>query len=570
MGGLGLWAPPLPHPLSLEEEDGDNDHAVALISPMECLEIDFDRLLSFWNVPDDVVESTHQDTVSDGQLLSASFAQAVEIAMKVYELTPAIVQCALTEDASVLSAEKAIALENLAHGVEQYSAGDFNAAVARLGIEALGKPESLVYSIMSVPNGTARALILGAHHSVQEDIAIIESCSRGLGNLVDRFEVSRSFKTMLQVVLVIQNVLSQQCSFALKTKCLPRLGHQKVGHNRGARPSVLELVGETLEATHVRRGTLRFWRMYAVGRCPIDDVQKKRTWCYLDDLVSSPWDAISLLRDCSTELCSPGLLSELASTAFQTRALFRQRVSSVTNGIRQHPESASSIWQEQLTESSIRLNAVPELCDEAQQRITRSAKRLAELFGVVLTNPERNLDEATQILKDLKAFGYALHEERSRIMRMKARIKKSRSLLDQRRRARTWALVDTSQLVLHHTLDVDLIRSMLSQFSGSASVGDAVHGGPEGIYHQDPVTGQWVTKTSSGGQTTVLENLMHGGPEAGYKRDPVTGRWTTGGVPKLEAPLPPAIMGIGHERGPEGVFTRDPVTGRWTSAKHWQ
>jgi len=230
--GLGLWAPPLPHPLSLEEEDGDNDHAVALISPMECLEIDFDRLLSFWNVPDDVVESTHQDTVSDGQLLSASFAQAVEIAMKVYELTPAIVQCALTEDASVLSAEQAIALENLAHGVEQYSAGDFNAAVARLGIEALGKPESLVYSIMSVPNGTARALILGAHHSVQEDIAIIESCSRGLGNLVDRFEVSRSFKTMLQVVLVIQNVLSQQCSFALKTKCLPRLGHQKVGHNR--------------------------------------------------------------------------------------------------------------------------------------------------------------------------------------------------------------------------------------------------------------------------------------------------------------------------------------------------
>merc|ERR1712137_1275916 len=120
--------------------------------------------------------------------------------------------------------------------------------------------------------------------------------------------------------------------------------------------------------------------------------------------------------------------------------------------------------------------------------------------------------------------------------RMKARIKKSRSLLDQRRRARTWALVDTSQLVLHHTLDVDLIRSMLSQFSGSASVGDDVHGGPE----------------------------------AGYKRDPVTGRWTTGGVPKLEAPLPPAIMGIGHERGPEGVFTRDPVTGRWTSAKHWQ
>jgi len=249
------------------------------------------------------------------------------------------------------------------------------------------------------------------------------------------------------------------------------------------------------------------------------------------------------------------------------RALFHQQVSLVTTGIQQHPESASVIWQQQLAESRNRFDAVPQLCDEAQQRITSSAKRLAKLLGVVHSSPQRNLDEATQILKDLTAFGNALREERSRILRIKARMKQSRLFLDQPHRARTWAIVDTSMLVLHHTLDMDLLRAMMSQCTSSASVGDAVHGGPEGIYHQDPVTGQWVTKTSSDGHTKVLENLMHGGPEAGYKRDPVTGRWVTGEVPKLEAPLSPVTMGTGHERGPEGVFTRDPITGRWTSAK---
>merc|ERR1712007_267458 len=242
-----------------------------------------------------------------------------------------------------------------------------------------------------------------------------------------------------------------------------------------------------------------------------------------------------------------------------------QQVSLVTTGIQQHPESASVVWQGQLAESRSRFNGVHTLCDKAQQRIISSATRLAGLFGVVVSAPQRNLDEATEILRDLRAFGNMLHKERARILRMKACMKQNRSFLDQSHRVRTWALVETSQLVLRHTFDVDLIRATMSQCAGSMPVGGSVHGGPEGIYHQDPVTGQWVTKTSSSGDTKVLENLMHGGPEAGYKRDPVTGRWVTGEVPKLEAPLPPVMMGTGHERGPEGVFTRDPLTGRWTS-----
>jgi len=215
-------------------------------------------------------------------------------------------------------------------------------------------------------------------------------------------------------------------------------------------------------------------------------------------------------------------------------------------------------------------------CDDLQRRHRAMIEQLTAFAGPSAVRGGRQRDpaqDASEFLSHLRALGVRLREEHERqvrdTVRMRAEARNVRSGSAVGRRARTWAVVDTTQVAMRTTLDTDLIRALARLLPSSAGAACAgINSGPEGAYVRDPVTGQWVSEASATGISQATADLMHGGPQVAYARDPVTGHWATPGAARVVcAQAPTVAMGMGAERGPEGNFTRDPHTGRWVSSR---
>lgn len=351
-----------------------------------------------------------------------------------------------------------------------------------------------------------------------------------------------SLKTVLQITLAIRNIMSQSASDGMRTDRLPSLDFDKIGrgNTNGVTPtSVLALVVQMLEGTHTRRANLRFHRMMAVGRLVPKDSARKIVWSFLGNLGDSPWDCLPLLAECNPELCSRDMLAEITDRHRHMRILLQTKfvtvASAAADGV------TTSQWCQQLEAFERSVEDAVATFELAIGRLVSAIASIKQLFGEqagVGAPQHRWEDHARSVFVHLRMFGSKLSAERQ--SREAARIRDALQIAGGGSKVRSWPPIDTTTAVLNATTDTDLIRA-LGLMLPSRGGGAGTHGGPEGNYERDPVTGEWV----AAGRTAARAgpsgaDLMHGGADGAYTRDPITGRWTN------------AYTGRAHD-GPEGI-----------------
>lgn len=511
------------------------DHSVCVI--------DLDRLREQWLTPAVPAVPTQAQTIHRGTLLSRYAAQSVGIAMLSLGLNPGLVDQALTQDFSVLSPAQAEGLVNLVvpHTEEQ---GQLQVAVQINGVQGLSPAEQLVWAVASVPQGPARARLLALQHTMPGEVAHAEFQAGVAERLPERLRSSWGLRSVLQALLVIRNILSQQDCRAFPVEALATLDIERVRHvasrfnpqtqtfTPGGQdrawfqdncPTTLRLVAECMVNTHARRCQLRLLRMLSVGRLCRQNHVRQQVWAYLDDLQSSVMDVFTTLQDSRSDMLCAALVADFQRYTTHLRVAQRE-VHALQAEIGAHPVMGRSQLSEQVAELGVRITEATNAVHGAVVRIEGATADVCALTGA---GTGRGLQDkfrgAREALAGLRHFGRILQQEVELVLFVRGRAARTRQQ-DQGavsdlalRRARPWKPVDTRAEVLCTTKDPNLIRRLRSELGSVQSSQKASSAAEQEVEVE-------ATKDSGAGSTSAV-SLVHGGVEGAYRRDPITGKW---------------------------------------------
>jgi len=523
--------------------------------------IDYDMLRRCW-APLPPMPAPAARTASG--VLPPNLAQKAGIAVRASKLTPQSVRRALTEDMTAVTPEQAGVLANELAPLVRDAHGHLQIAVNRGGAESLNPVEAVLWAIGEISFSEARARLVATWYFLEEDCQVVAEQEERVSSLVADLCHSRPLKTLLQTILVARNVLGQQEREGYSASSLVTLQNERALQHvpstfdpatgevvppsrtwlRDNCPTVLALVAEMLEATHIRRCRLRFMRMLAVGKLvPKDDDICRITWSFLDDLQESPRDVLQLLMRCRGDSCTWDLAQSITSHCMQLRHLLQQELAWVMQR-----EVADTPFAQQLGELRVRVVEALDASRACSQRATSAAQGICRLGMQGRTSYARDntaFEIATEVLCSLKHLGLRLAEEMRSAQEKQAAVRAAvaRSLDRRGARCRAWAQVEVGSSLLWVTMDADIIRRLRrglqqpqtpaepaeprakpatqeaeapaeARARTLASYSDMVHGGLEGVYRRDPASGRWGPRLDGVTGAAGCELLL-GGPRPG-------------------------------------------------------
>jgi len=500
--------------------------------------LDFDRLQELWNP----VQPPVQPQPVMNTALPVDFIRKAEVAVHSAKLTHELVHKALTMDISCVTSEQAYILYAQLVPVASESAAYIHMAVNRRGLDSLTATERVLWTIIQIPVAASRARIVAVQQDLDEDISHVQESIERLESVVMKLKQSRPLRTVLQTLLAVRNFLGQQgwagynvSSFdGVQMERIAPLTAQMADQTwlRENNPSILVLVAERLQSTHIYRCRLRFLRMITVAKVVPKDNLRKLVWSYLDDLQESPWDALSVLQDCSPTICSRELYDKFGLMARHFERILTADLAAV--GVEGLAGEPGNLFSRQLQTLDVRLEHARNTCLDGCRSLGTLAKQAARLGGE--TRNVRDIFAAGgAVLHSLKTFGIQLRKEMETIQfhHKALALKKWQDTGAQADSCRKWPLVDTRHLCLMATHDLDIIRYLRSgvvstqssanahQYASTARMQqtnrilahykDLVHGGIEGVYYRDPETGRW-GRRKDGVDGTAPVDIMLGGP----------------------------------------------------------
>mmetsp|Transcript_5738 Transcript_5738/g.10316 ORF Transcript_5738/g.10316 Transcript_5738/m.10316 type:complete len:614 (+) Transcript_5738:46-1887(+) len=505
---------------------------------LEATVMDYDSLMNLWTPIPSPPPRRRQQQVRRA-ILPRAVKDTVEIAVRGTRLSPELVRRALTEDMLAITAEQAEALNTSIVPFVAEAFGELQASVNRDGADALEPAEAVLWAIHDIPQVTSRANLLAKQHSMCEDVARVRKMVEQAKSAATQLE-SRPMRSLLQMILAVRNILAQAGHEGLRIRMLGDLGTLRLRRpvqtdidpitgdvTRASpswinenNPSVLALVAQMLEKSHENRCRLRFLRMLAVGRYPASREERlgpnccRLIWSYLDDLHESPRDVLDYLQSCSQSLCDREVLREIELQAMTFRVALTQDFVWVEQGL-VPAATATSPWASQMQALRTEFETALQVCDNSIQELSDVAVLFCRLAGEPRQVGREAFSMASEVLRSLRKLGNELNTEiRSVQVKIDEAALKSQGRADGTRKK--WPLVDTSHILLQAT-DPAVIRELRAPATMSAT---------ERPQERVPTIPE--EETAEGNEVRAPDvycDLVHGGLEGSYARDPVTGRW---------------------------------------------
>eukprot|EP00747_Dinoflagellata_sp_TGD_P130026 gnl/TRDRNA2_/TRDRNA2_174770_c5_seq1.p1 gnl/TRDRNA2_/TRDRNA2_174770_c5~~gnl/TRDRNA2_/TRDRNA2_174770_c5_seq1.p1 ORF type:complete len:685 (+),score=109.58 gnl/TRDRNA2_/TRDRNA2_174770_c5_seq1:32-2056(+) len=508
--GLGMWGP---------------DQLLGRPA-LDLTVVNVDALREQWSLslqPRDVTQAQTQ-SVRSQRTLPGSVLFCVEVTSFRQNFTPELVRRALTEDMDALSSEQAEALSKLAPYVDQFGV-DLRNLVPVRGQDAFVPAELLIWNIACIPEGANRARLLADRVKIPSEVCRVERQVADLELAAKSLWESKPLRSILQTILAVRNILSQEGSPGFSISSLQNLKNERVlpalaPDATSRSPSVLSMVVSMLEATQGARCRLRLLRILWIGRMLPTEQTASLVWSFLgDDLRASPWDALPLLQECwrTCTLMSYEMLSELHSLESVARTLASRDFGAA---------GTSDVWKDQLAEFRAATATAVDTVRSCRSRFSSAGSKLARLVGEVQgpssVQPNSRQWQATEhALKHLHILGRDLTQERE-VLRKARMQQRARSLAQQTDGpVRSWPAVDTSAHLLAYTTDPDLVRSLKL-----SSAGPSTDANRTAVAKAKEAGAAIEAKKQAQAKAKANQDLLHGsGPEGSYKRCPTTGRW---------------------------------------------
>lgn len=521
--GLGLWRP----------EDGSGI--------LEGTVIDYEALFSQWAAMPEPPQRAHMRR--GRAALPSQLAMQAGVAVRSNRFTPELVRRALTEDVEVLTPDQAAALDHLVQLVAT-AEPHLQTWVQQFGVQSLDEDAAVLWAISGIPLFRERAAVCREWHHLHEDDDHEYDLMSRATSLMSDLTTSQAMKTVFQTLLIVRNVLKQSghAAYSLQTG---GLGTERVARHapsvldpdtgvvaptdlgwlRSQCPSVLQFVARSLDETRARRSRLRFMRMLAVGRLLPEDAVRSLTWSFLDDLQECPTDAVTTLRLCDARPFSNDVLGWLDRRGRLLAGLRDSRIRLLLERA-----DANSRLAGQLVSFQAMVAASLQANRRRRTALLEIGRRICQLGGEANVDPRQRLDVAGSILHRLRQFGTSLAEEMAalRARRDSERHVAQRGHGDPERKARAWAPVDTRQATLLLTRDLDLIRTLRGTGAAASapSARDTLGRGAAGPQAEDGAAGAESEEVPAESEApTPHVDLVHGGLEGVYRRDPITGKW---------------------------------------------
>jgi len=316
-------------------------------------------------------------------------------------------------------------------------------------------------------------------------------------------------RTVFQAFLAARNAVAQRPFAGYTLQYLLSTHNERLGSW-----STERLVVELLEAAQMRRSRLRFMRKIAVGHLPLNNASRRHVWRFLDDLSASPWDALPLLLTCKGDMCDTEFIRDIRAKKDCMRGL-EQRAGEVLRSIQ-----PNSLLFVQTTELQRQAAAGVVTCQVALDTVLQSSRQLCSWFGF----SEKSSDSASQCLRLLRVLGQNLDRELSSLRRSRARTRRGASALLNA----LWPAVDTSLVTLQVSGDLELRRQiLLSPVQRDEDLSTIEARQAAAKRRKDAAIQR--AKIAAEESFHRRHDLWHGGPEGSYRRDPLTGRWITDG-----------------------------------------
>jgi len=507
--------------------------------------INMERLRHLWSPMPEPPMPEHRRRHRD--VLPSQLLNPVAIAVRAKQLEAELVRRSLTEDMQLLSQEQVHVLCTFVLPAVAEAEPHLRLAAQERGVENFGRAEAVLWTLANIPMVELRARLIYVQSHMGEDVQQVKKWAEAATGIVSVLEQSRPVRTVLQTLLAVRNILAQRGCPGYAVASFDGLPHERMPRQRATQvdpltgqpmpldmqwlrehnPSVLSLVAEMLESTHESRCRLRFLRMMAVGRCVSGQGPCRIIWSFLDDLQESPRDALTVLTQCAPGLCDRDLIEEIESKA----AYFRHMAVHELPALLRHPSvRVDGSYARQLDALAVRLADALVAHDDGCRALFDAADDLCRLGQVARPSMNRNLvfDSAASVLRSLRLFGTRLSEEMTDVYARRRELARTDVVVAGRSatRRRHWAPVDTSGHTVVVTSDPDIIRKLRWR--------PALEGGETGA-EQEAQAKQEAGKEVSSEEARAKEereasfrrfsNLIHGGAEGVYQRDPVTGSW---------------------------------------------
>jgi len=527
--------------------------------------VNFDRLRDLWAPPEQVpVEAAQAQAARDAedQVMDRRVKQNVEIVVKSLKLQPDRIKEALLGNFEALSPQQIRALAWEIVPVLQVAGGLLQALVHRRGAASLGAPEAVLWAVASTPLGDSRAHTLALRVSVPEEIAMMKAKVQPAVEIVSRLSNSAPLRMLLQAILVVRSVLSQQkCSGFPIRELGSSIKHERyrraipgAGASRYSEwyqehvPTTLRLVSEIVADSHVSYTKLRFFTLVAVCKaCPKIERIKRLIWSYLGTPVAggSIIDACKLLQECDSRIFDKDLLHWIQTKGLYRERAFNSHVRPLQRHLNSQPLSEEVPFREHLSVVSAQLNEAQETFRTGWTDLMQAAQDMCCLAGETppsaANREEKTLEMAAEGLQHLKVLGRFVREEvefiwfvqrRRRLQAMPQKIRTDAALGNSGFSARSWKPVDTRCEVLAVTGDPDLIREMRMQLLPPEVEAETEAGEDAEQARAKAKAKAAAAKAAAAkaqpkakGAPARYVDLIHSGIEGVYSRDPVTGRW---------------------------------------------
>eukprot|EP00930_Biecheleria_cincta_P104632 TRINITY_DN969_c7_g1_i1.p1 TRINITY_DN969_c7_g1~~TRINITY_DN969_c7_g1_i1.p1 ORF type:complete len:751 (+),score=167.80 TRINITY_DN969_c7_g1_i1:250-2253(+) len=362
--------------------------AVAGVGVLECTFLDLDKLrgefasLQQEARSDDVeVQDREVQEATRPKPRANTCLNSVEIAVKAVKLTPELVQAALLQDLSVLTPDQARALiKEVAPKANHPEIQKHLQALEDQAVDPMtfGTPVKIMLAIRDIPQSLDVISILDHHHSLDEEVALAQQRVEGTETLVQALANSQSLKTILQTILVLRNVFSQQECLAFKLDSLGDLGKETLGTSHGRSSSILSHLVHNLVESHNQGHRLRFFRQQAVCKFLPSNALRRLVWGYLDSSEISPLDAVPFLQACDPDLCDgeiPKLFEQRVTEMKELVTISKQLI----GGDRALVHTAK--MESQLRSVQQKAAAAWEVFSEGRQRLSAAVHSLCRLGG---------------------------------------------------------------------------------------------------------------------------------------------------------------------------------------------
>mmetsp|Transcript_57315 Transcript_57315/g.185666 ORF Transcript_57315/g.185666 Transcript_57315/m.185666 type:complete len:679 (+) Transcript_57315:37-2073(+) len=535
--------------------------------------LNIDRLRGLWEPPPQEPERAERSGAlvarrREAGILDGKALMKMEVIVRGFHLSPDMVRSLLDGAFDVCTAEVKEVLAYQVAPVAEESAAALRGYVERNGDASLSRSEQVLWAIASTRYGSARLRLIEVHSSLDSQIHAFKQKVNAPQRLIDRLRGSDSLKMLLQVILVVRNVTSQEewNSFPMNGlgETLQRERARRIPHGASADrltewhrenfPSTLRLVAEMVTDLERSHSELRFIRMAALSKAARLDGPRKLIWEFLGDMTPSIFDVFDLLKECDTRIFDEENMSSMTMTHVTWRIM--SGGSGDLDFVRNHMESRlfeggsgersiAQSWLRHIDEIVPKLNHGVGCLEEHMQSYVQLLCSVSSLVGCSASQYESNdelCSKAKEAMYHLQKLGHSMQREIDHLHF----VRKARTRESQMRQAlegghgavhlpaRTWDPVKTWQEVLYTTSDADIIRQLRAEAVEAAAAAAALRlGGAAQAYavasSDAPEVAQAKAeakaKAKSKPQRERYADMIHSGIEGMYRRDPVTGTW---------------------------------------------